>query len=155
MHEKKHLFLGLLINYEVGTDEEDRDPDWLSQKDPYVLAGCWRNYFNNQILDVIQDLWKDYHFIGCKDRIHVFGIKPYVSAVLHLERTGYDDPRKFLIPGKSPVYEPLYIVDSATNMLSIMNINMMITPHESLIVHGSLMMVIHLMLMILIDVWLS
>ena len=76
-------------------------------KDPYALAECWRNYFNNQILDVIQDLWKDYHFIGNTDRIHVFGIKPYVSSIRHLKRTSHDDPRKFFIPGKSPVFEPL------------------------------------------------
>ena len=76
-------------------------------KDPYALAECWRNYFNNQILDVIQDLWKDYHFIGNTDRIHVFGIKPYVSSIRHLKRTSHDDPRKFFIPGKSLVYEPL------------------------------------------------
>ena len=80
---------------------------YLSFRDPYALTECWRNYFNNKILDIIQDLWKDYHFIGNMDRIHVFGIKPYVSAVRHLERTSHDDPRKFLIPGKSPVYEPL------------------------------------------------
>ncbi|KAL0011285.1 hypothetical protein SO802_006393 [Lithocarpus litseifolius] len=80
---------------------------YLSFRDPYALTKCWRNYFNNQILDVIQDLWKDYHFIGCTERIHVFGIKPYVSAVRHLERTGHDDSRKFLIPRKSLVYETL------------------------------------------------
>ena len=72
-----------------------------------TIAECWRNYFNNQILQVIQDLWKDYHFIGNTNIIHVFGIKPYISAVCHLERTGHDDPRRFLNSGKSLVYEPL------------------------------------------------
>ena len=51
---------------------------FLSFRNPYALVEFWRNYFNNQILDVIQDLWKDYHFIRNTDRIHVFGIKPYV-----------------------------------------------------------------------------
>ena len=53
------------------------------------------------------DLWKDYHFIGNINRIHVFGIKPYISTVHHLERIGHDDPKRFLIPGKSLAYEPL------------------------------------------------
>ena len=164
MYEKKHPFPSLLVNYEDGIDNDERDPEWLSQmfeygfirlikltshdqisqflhiiqravsqinspfvsikcwstlpkwerddwmnvqpskhlvlinrfthqgqwyegnshlsfRDPYALAECWRNYFNNQILDVIQDLWKDYHFIGNTDRIHVFCIKPYISAI--------------------------------------------------------------------------
>ena len=28
-------------------------------------------------------------------------------TIRHLEKTGHDDPREFLIPGKSPIYEPL------------------------------------------------
>ena len=31
VYEKKHSFLGLLINYEDGSDDMDRDPNWLSQ----------------------------------------------------------------------------------------------------------------------------
>ena len=100
----RHL---VLINRFTHQGQWYEGNSYLSIKDPYALAECWRNYFNNQILDVIQDLWKDYHFIGNTDRIHVFGIKPYVFAVRHLERIGHDDPRKFLIPRKSPVYEPL------------------------------------------------
>jgi len=30
VYEKKHPFLGFLVNYEDGTDDDDRDPDWLS-----------------------------------------------------------------------------------------------------------------------------
>jgi len=30
VYEKKHLFPGLLVNYEDETDDDDRDPDWLS-----------------------------------------------------------------------------------------------------------------------------
>ena len=29
----------------------------LSYRDPYALADCWRNYFNNEILEVTRDLW--------------------------------------------------------------------------------------------------
>ncbi|KAK9998970.1 hypothetical protein SO802_018573 [Lithocarpus litseifolius] len=158
VYERKHPFPGLLINYEDETDEEDRDPDWLSQmfeygfircwstlpkwekdnwmnvqpskhlilingythqgqwyegdsrlsfRDPYAFAECWRNYFNNQILEIIQNLWKDYHFIGNTNRISVFGIKPYNIAIRHLPLADYINPKGFTIPGKNPVYESL------------------------------------------------
>ena len=36
VYEKKHPFLGLLVNYEEETDDDDdRDPDWLSQMFEY------------------------------------------------------------------------------------------------------------------------
>ena len=35
VYEKKNLFPGLLVNYEDGTDDEGRDPDWLSQMFEY------------------------------------------------------------------------------------------------------------------------
>ena len=35
MYEKKHPFPGLLVNYEDGRDDDDRDPDWLSQTFEY------------------------------------------------------------------------------------------------------------------------
>ena len=35
VYEKKNLFPGLLINYEDGRDDDDRDPDWLSQTFEY------------------------------------------------------------------------------------------------------------------------
>ena len=100
----KHL---ILINGFTHQGQWYEGDSRLSFKDPFAIAECWRNYFNNQILQVIQDLWKDYHFIGNTNIIHVFGIKPYISAVCHLERTGHDDPRRFLNSGKSLVYEPL------------------------------------------------
>ncbi|KAL0010969.1 hypothetical protein SO802_006077 [Lithocarpus litseifolius] len=189
VYEKKHPFPGLLINYEDGEDEDDRDLDWLSQmfeygfirflkltshgqisqfpqiiqnavsqikspnvsircwstlpkwerdnwmnvqpskhlvlingythqgqwfegdsrlsfRDPYALAKCWRSYFNNQILEVTQDLWKDYHFIGSTDRISVFGRRPYDIAIRNLRRIGHADPREFLT-GENPKYEPI------------------------------------------------
>ena len=30
VYEKKHSFPGLLVNYEDGIDDDERDPDWLS-----------------------------------------------------------------------------------------------------------------------------
>ena len=36
----------------------------LSFDVPFTLAECWRNYFNNQIINVAQNLWKNYHFMG-------------------------------------------------------------------------------------------
>ena len=35
IYEKKHPFLGLIINYEDGANEEDRDPSWLSRMFEY------------------------------------------------------------------------------------------------------------------------
>ena len=35
VYEKKHPFPGLLVNYEEETDDDDRDPDWLSQMFEY------------------------------------------------------------------------------------------------------------------------
>ena len=33
----------------------------LSFADPFTLVECWRNYFNNQIINVAHNLWKNYH----------------------------------------------------------------------------------------------
>ena len=35
VYEKKHPFPGLIINYEDGADDEDRDPSWLSRMFEY------------------------------------------------------------------------------------------------------------------------
>ena len=53
---------------------------YLSYRDLYALADCWRNYFNNEILDTSQDLWTNYHFIGNTGRILVFTTRPYTSS---------------------------------------------------------------------------
>ena len=172
VYEKQHPFPGLLIHYEDGSNDTDRDPSWLSQMfeygfirlikltshnqisqfpqiiqqvvtaikspfvsircwstipqwerdnwmtvqpskylvlingythqgpwyegdshlsyiDPYALANCWRNYFNNEILDTTKDLWKNYHFVGNTDRISVFTTKPYYTSIPSLERVDY------------------------------------------------------------------
>ena len=79
----------------------------LSFDDPFALAKCWRNYFNNQILEVAQNLWKNYHFIGSTDRIPVFGPKPYANALIHLHIADHPNSRSLLILGKTPRFEPL------------------------------------------------
>ena len=78
----------------------------LSFKDPFALVECRRNYFNNQILDVAQNLWKDYHFIGSTDRISIFGPRPYANAIAHLRIANHCNPRSLLTPGKTPKFEP-------------------------------------------------
>ena len=35
VYEKQHPFPGLIINYEDGADDEDRDPSWLSRMFEY------------------------------------------------------------------------------------------------------------------------
>ncbi|KAL0002760.1 hypothetical protein SO802_016541 [Lithocarpus litseifolius] len=100
----KHL---ILVNGYTHQGQWYEGDSRLSFRDPYALAECWGNYFNNQILEVIQNLWKDYHFIGNTDRISVFGIKPYGTAIRHLSMAKYVNPKGFIEPEKTPVYEPL------------------------------------------------
>ena len=38
VYEKEHLFPSLLINYEDGLEEEDRDPNWLQKCLNMVLS---------------------------------------------------------------------------------------------------------------------
>ena len=99
----KHL---VLINGYTHQGQWYEGDSRLSFRDPYALAECWRSYFNNQILEVIQDLWKDNHFIGSTDRISIFGLRPYDNAIRNLRRIGHTDPRKYLT-GANPKYEPL------------------------------------------------
>ena len=35
VYEKMHLFPSLLVNYEDGTNDDEKDPDWLSQMFEY------------------------------------------------------------------------------------------------------------------------
>ena len=77
----------------------------LSYGDPYALADCWRDYFNNEILDIVQDLWKNYHFVGNTGRIPIFTTRPYSTSIPGLQRIGYIDPRQFII--RNLDYEPL------------------------------------------------
>ena len=99
----KHL---ILINGYTHQGQCYEGDSRLSFRDPYALAECWRSYFNNQILEVIQVLWKDYHFILSTDRIFVFGRRPYDTAIHNQRRIGRTDPIKYLT-GENPKYEPL------------------------------------------------
>ena len=100
----KHL---ILINDYTHQGQWLEGNSHLSFKKPYDLAKCWRNYFNNQILEVVQNLWKDYHFIGSIDKISVFGPRSYANALVHLHIVDHPNPRSLLIPGKTPEFEPL------------------------------------------------
>ena len=53
----KHL---ILINGHTHQGQWLEENSYLSFSDPYDLAEYWRNYFNNQILEVAQNLWKEY-----------------------------------------------------------------------------------------------
>ena len=77
----------------------------LSYEDPYALSNCWKDYFNNEILDTVQDLWKNYHFVGNIGRISIFTTRPYSTSIPSLQRIGYNDPRQFMT--RNPNYKPL------------------------------------------------
>ena len=100
----KHL---ILINGHTHQGQWLEGNSHLSFKDPFALAECWRNYFNNQILNVAQNLWKDYHFIGSTDRISVFGPRPYANAIAHLRIADHCNLRSPLTLGKTLEFEPL------------------------------------------------
>ena len=100
----KHL---VLINGYTHQGQWYEGDSYLSFSNPYALAECWRHYFSNQILDVTQNLWKDYHFMGSTERISVFGPRPYANAISHIRIVDYCNPNSFLTPGKTPEFEPL------------------------------------------------
>ena len=100
----KHL---ILINGHTHQGQWFEGNSHLSFRDPYALPECWRNYFNNQILDVAQNLWKDYHFIGSTNRISIFGPRPYANAIVHLRIADHCNLRILLTPRKTPEFEPL------------------------------------------------
>jgi len=100
----KHLVLINGYTYQGQWYEGDSH---LSFRNSYALAECWINYFNNPILDVIQNLWKDYHFIGSTERIFVFGPKPYATAISQIQFADHSNPRSFIISGNILEYVPL------------------------------------------------
>ena len=100
----KHL---ILINGYTHQGQWYEGDSYLSFSNPYALAECLRHYFSNQILDVIQNLWNDYHFMGSTKRIYVFGLRPYVDAISHIRIVDYCNPSSFLTSGKTPEFEPL------------------------------------------------
>ena len=61
VHPSKHL---VLINGNTYQNSWYEGDTHISYKYPKALAERWRNYFNNQMVDVSHELRKDYHFIG-------------------------------------------------------------------------------------------
>jgi len=49
VYEKKNLFPELIVNYEDGSNEEDRDPNWLSQMFEYGFIKLIKLTHHNQI----------------------------------------------------------------------------------------------------------
>ena len=54
VYEKKHPFPGLIVNYEDGADEEDRDPSWLSTMFEYGFIRLIKLTSHNQISQFLQ-----------------------------------------------------------------------------------------------------
>ena len=138
----KHL---ILINGHTHQGPWFEGNSQLSFADPFILIECWRNYFNNQIINVAQNLWKNYQFMGSTDRIYVFGPIPYSDAITHLRVADHCNPIRLLIPGKLQRSSQFYIVDSVIGMLFTMSMNV--------ILHEALLMVIFLMPLPLIKEW--
>ena len=68
MYKKKHPFPDLLINYDddsyVGDDEDDRDPNWLSQMFEYGFLRFIKltnHYQASQLPQIIQDAIKGFN----------------------------------------------------------------------------------------------
>ncbi|KAL0002099.1 hypothetical protein SO802_015880 [Lithocarpus litseifolius] len=80
---------------------------FLSFRNPHALTECWRNYFNNEILNVTKELWKNYHFISNTRRITVFSTRPYYESTPRLSWVHNCNPRRFMIPRTDLIYEPL------------------------------------------------
>ena len=90
----KHL---VLINGYTHQSQWYEGDSYLSFSNPYALTECWRHYFSNQILDVTQNLWKDYHFMGSIERISIFGPRPYANAISHIRIVDYCNPSSYII----------------------------------------------------------
>ena len=103
VHPSKHL---VLINGYTHQSQWHEGDTYISYKYPKALAERWRNYFNNQMVDISHELRKDYSFVGSTDRIHVFGKRPYIPAFKNWEMLYPDCPKEFLM-GKKPIREPL------------------------------------------------
>ena len=71
VYEKKHPFPGLLINYDDGSivandsdDDDDRDPNWLSQMFEYGFIRSIKltsHYQASQLPQIIQDAIKEFN----------------------------------------------------------------------------------------------
>ena len=111
VHPSKHL---VLINGNTYQNSWYEGNTYISYKHPKALAERWRNYFNNQMVDISHELRKDYHFIGSTDRVHVFGRRPYIPAIRNWQMLYPDCPKEFLT-GKKPIREPLLYCQLCNN----------------------------------------
>ena len=68
---------------------------YLSYDDPFALAECWKNYFNNELRDVTGELWENYHLVGNTGRMTIFTTRPY-SEAFTTQRLDYVDPSQFI-----------------------------------------------------------
>ena len=60
-----------------------------------------------EIINVAQNLWKNDHFMGSRNRISIFGPRPYSDAIAHLRVADHCNPIRLLIPGKTPTFQPI------------------------------------------------
>ncbi|KAL0001510.1 hypothetical protein SO802_015291 [Lithocarpus litseifolius] len=135
----KHLVLINGYSYHGPWFEGDSH---LSYRDPQALTDCWRNHANNEILDIIRDLWSNYHLIGNTGRISVFTTRPYLTAIPNLQRQGNHNPRKFI--KRKPEYEPLVYCGFVISILPLESIIVTTIPR-------GILMDIHPMVQILIS----
>ena len=101
IHPTHHLVLINGYNHQGSWYDGD---SYLSYRDPYALADCWRNYFTNEILEVTSELWRNYYFLGNTGRITVFTNRPYSEAI-NLQSTSHSDPQSFI--KRNPEYEAI------------------------------------------------
>ncbi|KAK9991455.1 hypothetical protein SO802_026440 [Lithocarpus litseifolius] len=80
---------------------------FLSYSNPKALFECWRHFFSNEIIKVTKELWRNYHFVGNTGRILVFSNRPYYESIPRLPWVTSCEPRKFMVPRTSPIFEPL------------------------------------------------
>ena len=74
---------------------------------PMLLQNTGEIILINQIINVVQNLRKNYHFIGITERIFVFGPKPYATVISRIQFAEHCNLRSFIIPGKILEYESL------------------------------------------------
>ena len=101
----KHLILTNGHTYQGSWFEGNSQ---LSFVDPFTVAECWRNSFNNQIINIAHNLCKNYHVMGSTNKISVFGPKPYSDVVAHLRVADHCNPIKLLIAGRTPAFQPIF-----------------------------------------------
>ena len=126
VYEKKHPFLGLIVNLEDWKEDEDREQSWLLKMFEYGFIKLIKLSSHNQISQfpqIIQQVvakinspfvsircwstlpqWRNYYFVGNTSRITAFTNMPY-SETINLQNNFHSDPRSFV--KKNPEYEAI------------------------------------------------